>query len=89
MASFAFKTLPSLALAIILSVFESFFDLNVSIPYLKNGLCLVVVAQCNFCNRDFVIAHKFSMGLRFGEFPRHSSTFTLYTRKIVFTFLDE
>ena len=33
---------------------------------------LVMVVQ--FCNQDFLIDHKFSMGLRSGEFPRQSIT---------------
>ena len=32
---------------------------------------LVIAVQSNFCNLDVIIAHKFSMGLRSGEFPGH------------------
>jgi len=50
---------------------------------------LSMVVQSNFCNRDFVIDHKFSITLRSGEFPRQSNTFYLCFLKIVFTFLGE
>jgi len=33
-----------------------------------------MVVQSNFCNRDFLIDHKFSMGLSSGEFPHQSIT---------------
>jgi len=59
-------------------------------PYLNDGLIsLVMVVQSNFCNRDFLTDHKFSMGLRPGEFPGQSITFNFAFLKIVFTFSDE
>jgi len=58
--------------------------------HLNDGaISLVVVVQSNFCNRDFLIDHKFSMGLRSGEFPGQSNTFKFCFLKIVFTFSDE
>jgi len=53
------------------------------------SISLVTMGQTNFCKRDFVIDHKFSMGLRSGEFPSQSSTFILCYLKTVFIFLDE
>jgi len=41
----------------------------------------------NFCNRDFIIDHRFSMGLRYGEFLGQSKNFCFL--KVVFTFTDE
>jgi len=38
------------------------------------SISLVMVVQSNFCNRGFLIDHKFSMGLRSGEFPGQSIT---------------
>jgi len=38
------------------------------------SISLVVVVQSNFCNWDFLTDHKFSMGLRSGEFPGQSIT---------------
>jgi len=57
--------------------------------WIMTSVSLVMVAQYNFCNQDFVIAHKFSMGWRSGEFPGQSITFNFCFLKIVFTFLDE
>ena len=53
------------------------------------SISLVMVVQSNFCNRDFVIDHKFSIELRSGEFPGQSRTFNLCFLKTVFTFSDE
>jgi len=50
-------------------------------------ISLFMVVQSNFCNRDFVIDYKFSMGLRPGEFLGQSNNFCFL--KIVFTFTDE
>jgi len=41
------------------------------------SISLVMVVQSNFCNRDFLTDHKFSMGLRSDEFPVQSITFNL------------
>jgi len=51
------------------------------------SISLFMVMQSNFCNRDFVIDHKFSMGLRCDEFLGQSTNFCFL--KIVFTFTDE
>jgi len=53
------------------------------------SISLVMVVQPNFCNRDFVIDHKFLMGLRSGEFPGQANTFNFCFLKIVFTFSNE
>ena len=45
-------------------------------PYLNDGLYqLVMVVQSNFFNREFLIDHLFSMGLRSGDFPGQYITF--------------
>jgi len=43
--------------------FEGFSEIT-SVDPLQLGR----VVQSNFCSRDFVIDHKFSMGLRSGKF---------------------
>ena len=43
--------------------------------WMMASLSLAMVAQSNFCNRDSLIDHKFSMGLKSGEFPGQSITF--------------
>jgi len=53
------------------------------------SISLVMVVQSSFCNRDFLIDHKFSMGLISGKFPDYSNTFNFCFLKIVFTFSDE
>jgi len=45
------------------------------------SVSLVMVVRSNFCNRDFLIDHEFSMGLRSGEFPGQSITFTFASGK--------
>jgi len=42
--------------------------------WMMASISLVMVVQSNFCNRDFLIDHKFSMGLISGEFPGQSIT---------------
>ena len=37
--------------------------------WMMASISLVMVVRSNFCNRDFFIDHKFSMGLGLGEFP--------------------
>jgi len=39
------------------------------------SISLATVVQSNFCDRDFLTDHKFSMGLRSGEFPGQTITF--------------
>ena len=58
-------------------------------PYLMASISLVMVVRSNFCNRDFLTNHRFSMALRSGEFPVQSITFNFAFLKIVFTFSDE
>jgi len=49
--------------------------------WMMASISLVMVVQSNFCNRDFLIDHKFSMGLRWGEFPGQPITFNLASWK--------
>jgi len=44
--------------------------------------------QSNFYNRNFVVDHKLTMGLRSGECLRQSNTYFCFL-KIVFTFSNE
>jgi len=43
--------------------------------WLMAFISLIMVVQSNFCNWGCVMDHKFSMGLRSGEFPSQSNTF--------------
>jgi len=45
------------------------------------SISLVMVVQSNFCTRDFLTDHKFSMGLWSGEFPGQSITFNFASWK--------
>jgi len=49
---------------------------------------LIMVVQSSFCQWYFTINHTFSIGLRSGEFPGHSKTFTFCFMKNSFTFFD-
>jgi len=49
--------------------------------WLMASISLVVVVQSNFCNRDFLVDHKFSMGLRSGELPGQTITFNFASWK--------
>jgi len=49
--------------------------------WLMASIGLVMVMQSNFCNRDFLTDHKFSMGLRSGEFPGQPITFNFASWK--------
>jgi len=43
--------------------------------WMMASISSVMIVQSNFCNRDFLTDHKFSMRLRSGEFPGQSITF--------------
>ena len=43
------------------------------LTWVMASISLVMVVWSNFCNRDFLIDHKFSMGLRSGVFPANLS----------------
>jgi len=49
--------------------------------WMMASISLVMVVRSNFCKRDFLIDHKFSMGLRSGEFPVKSITFNFASWK--------
>ena len=53
------------------------------------SISLAMVVQYNYCNQKFFTGHRFSMGLRSGEFPGQSNTFNFCYLKTVFTFLVE
>jgi len=48
-----------------------------------------MVVQYHFCNQDVLIDHKFSIGLRSGEFPGQPNTFNFCFLKIAFAFSDK
>ena len=54
--------------------------------WMMTSINLVMVAQCNIFNRDFVIDHKVSMELRSSEFLDQSNTNNLWFLNIAFTF---
>ena len=67
--------------------FCQFLIFTFPIPYLNDGLYqLVMVAQSSIFNRDFVTDHKFSMELRYSEFPDQSNTYNLCFLIIAFNF---
>ena len=48
-----------------------------------------MVVQSIFLNRDLIIPQRFSIGFKSGEFPGHSNTWTLFSRKTLELFFEE
>jgi len=49
--------------------------------WMMASISLVMVVRSNFCYRDFLTDHKFSMGLRSGEFPGQTIAFNFVSWK--------
>ena len=76
-----------LTLAWILLFFGSFFYLlSRHHTWMMASINLVMVAQSNIFNRDFIIYHEVSMKLRSSEFLDQSNTYSLCFLNIAFTF---
>jgi len=76
-----------LTLAWILLFFGSFFYLlSRHHTWMMASINLVMVAQSNIFNRDFIIYHEVSMKLRSSGFLDQSNTYSLCFLNIAFTF---
>jgi len=84
MTCFAF---PVLALAWILLFFGSFlYLLSRYHAWIMASINLVIVAQSNIFNRDFVIDHKVSVELRYSEVLDQANTYHVCFLNIALTF---